>query len=146
MTQSRNRWKPEQATDRDDRFWLSDPRNQDTHPLVDLLVLLLFVFATEALVMLALAALPKMSRFSETIADSLLLALILAPLLWRVVVLPLRKAGRFRGLVEQSLVGIYIIDGERLLYTNPQAEEIFGCEATQGLAGVPLKEVVADGD
>lgn len=39
----------------------------------------------------------------------------------------LRQAeSRFRSLVEQSLVGIYIINGVRFLYVNPRLAEIFG--------------------
>jgi len=41
----------------------------------------------------------------------------------------LRKAeARFRGLVEQSLVGIYLVEGSeaRVTYANPRAAEIFG--------------------
>lgn len=41
----------------------------------------------------------------------------------------LRKAeARFRGLVEQSLVGIYLLEGPeaRVTYANPRAAEIFG--------------------
>ena len=34
---------------------------------------------------------------------------------------------RFRRLVEQSLVGIYVIQSERFAYANPKMAEIFGC-------------------
>src|ERR1035437_950167 len=147
MMQNRRPEMSEEASDRvrrDNRFWLSDRRTWDTHPL---LVLLLLIFATETLVMLALTVLPTLSTFVGALVDSLLLTLILAPLLWRVVVVPLRKAGRFRGLVEQSLVGIYILDGhgERLLYTNPRADEIFG-RAPGELTGVSLSTLVVDDD
>ena len=52
---------------------------------------------------------------------------------------------RFRGLVEQSPVGIFLSDGERLLYTNPRAEEILGYE--QGaLAGASLTPLIVNED
>jgi PAS domain S-box-containing protein len=52
---------------------------------------------------------------------------------------------RFRGLVEQLPVGIFLSDGERLLYTNPRAEEIFGYE--QGaLAGAALTPLIVNED
>jgi len=52
---------------------------------------------------------------------------------------------RFRGLVEQSLVGIFMIDRERVLYTNPRAEEILGYE-TGELAGASLIALIASAD
>ena len=52
---------------------------------------------------------------------------------------------RFRSLVEQSLVGIYISDGYRIVYTNPRAEEILGYEPG-ALVGVSLKALIADED
>src|SRR4029450_5231991 len=32
----------------------------------------------------------------------------------------------FRSLVEESLTGVYLIQGERLVYCNPRLAEIFG--------------------
>jgi PAS domain S-box-containing protein len=147
MKQNRSPETSEEASDRvrrDNRFWLSDRRQWETHPL---LVLLLLIFATETLVMLALTVLPTLPTFVGALVDSLVLTLILAPLLWRVVVVPLRKAGRFRGLVEQLLLGIYILDGhgERILYTNPRGDEIFG-RAPGELTGVSLSTLVVDDD
>ncbi|MFI5024699.1 MAG: PAS domain S-box protein, partial [Alphaproteobacteria bacterium] len=52
---------------------------------------------------------------------------------------------KFRGLVEQSLVGIHIIDGTNVLYTNPRGAEIFGYEVRE-LTGLSLKALVADED
>ncbi|MBI5911538.1 MAG: PAS domain S-box protein [Betaproteobacteria bacterium] len=52
---------------------------------------------------------------------------------------------RFRSLVEQSLVGIYVSDGERIVYTNPRAEEILGYEPGE-LAGASLTALIADED
>jgi len=52
---------------------------------------------------------------------------------------------KFRGLVEQSVVGIYMLDGDKVLYQNPRADEIFGYEPGE-LAGVPVKALVAEED
>ena len=43
---------------------------------------------------------------------------------------------KFRSLVEQSLVGIYIIQDDRFVYANPKAEEIFGYPQEE-LLGLP---------
>ncbi|OGA23900.1 MAG: hypothetical protein A3I02_08060 [Betaproteobacteria bacterium RIFCSPLOWO2_02_FULL_67_26] len=37
-----------------------------------------------------------------------------------------QSEGRYRGLVEQSLAGIYLIQGNRFRYVNPRFAEIFG--------------------
>jgi PAS domain S-box-containing protein/putative nucleotidyltransferase with HDIG domain len=52
---------------------------------------------------------------------------------------------RFRGLVEQSLVGIYMSDGANVHYINPRAEEILGYDAG-GLTGASLTPLVMDQD
>ena len=43
---------------------------------------------------------------------------------------------KYRGLVEQSLVGVYILQGERLVYVNPKAAAILGY-AEQELLDLP---------
>ena len=35
-------------------------------------------------------------------------------------------ARMFRSLVEESLTGVYLIQGERMVYCNPRLAEIFG--------------------
>lgn len=52
---------------------------------------------------------------------------------------------RFRGLVEQSLIGIYMSDGAGVHYINPRAEEILGYQAG-GLTGVSLTPLIIDAD
>ena len=52
---------------------------------------------------------------------------------------------RFRSLVEQSLIGIYLSDGARVHYINPRAEEILGYE-TGGLTGTSLTPLIMDED
>ncbi len=53
---------------------------------------------------------------------------------------------RFRGLVEQSLAGIYIIQDGKLVYVNPRCAEILGQGSADKLIGQSLMQyiVVAD--
>ncbi|MGV3664251.1 MAG: PAS domain-containing sensor histidine kinase [Prosthecobacter sp.] len=53
--------------------------------------------------------------------------------------------GKFRVLVEQSLVGIYIIQGDRFVYTNPKMSEILGRTAEE-LAACPITDFVEEED
>jgi PAS domain S-box-containing protein len=48
---------------------------------------------------------------------------------------------KFRSLVEYSLVGIYIIQDEKFLYTNPKFEEIFGYRSDE-MIGLNIFEAV----
>ena len=52
---------------------------------------------------------------------------------------------RFRSLVEQSLVGIFMTDGVHVLYANPRAEQIVGYAAGE-LAGRSILPLVVDAD
>jgi|GEM_PF-1444884 len=52
---------------------------------------------------------------------------------------------KFKALVEQSLIGIYMVDEERLIYVNPRAAEIFGY-APEELSDVSLASVIAPED
>ncbi|MEN9784269.1 MAG: hypothetical protein RJA24_1612 [Pseudomonadota bacterium] len=52
---------------------------------------------------------------------------------------------KFKALVEQSLIGIYMVDEEKLIYVNPRAAEIFGYEPEE-LTEVSLASVIAPED
>lgn len=52
---------------------------------------------------------------------------------------------KFRALVEQSLTGIYIIQGDRFVYVNPRMAEIFGRPAAE-LTGRPLFDFIVPED
>jgi PAS domain S-box-containing protein/diguanylate cyclase (GGDEF)-like protein len=58
----------------------------------------------------------------------------------------LESEGRFRGLVEQSISGITIIQDGRYAYVNPRAAEIFGFGAPEELIGREWAEVVVEKD
>ncbi|MBI4291347.1 MAG: PAS domain S-box protein [Betaproteobacteria bacterium] len=54
---------------------------------------------------------------------------------------------QFRGLVEQSIAGIYIIqEDERLAYVNPRYAEIFGYDSADELIGRDALSLVAEKD
>jgi PAS domain S-box-containing protein len=53
---------------------------------------------------------------------------------------------RFRSLVEQSLVGIYIIQGDRFVYVNPKLGEIFGYTPEEVTSTRKVSELVAPED
>ncbi|MBZ0095288.1 MAG: diguanylate cyclase [Sulfuricella sp.] len=79
------------------------------------------------------------------VADVGLMSLICAPILWWAIVGPLFHAHRqaddkFRSVVEQSLAGIYIYQGGRLIYANPKLAEIFGyaCEEMERISPLDL--------
>jgi PAS domain S-box-containing protein len=52
---------------------------------------------------------------------------------------------KFRGLVEQSLVGIYVIQGDRFAYVNPKTAAIFGY-TPQEMTSRPLYDFIAPED
>ncbi|MGH9368476.1 MAG: sensor domain-containing phosphodiesterase [Thermoanaerobaculia bacterium] len=58
----------------------------------------------------------------------------------------LAAEAKFRGLVEQSLVGIYVIQDDRYQYVNPKLAEIFGYAPEEMLAMESVLDVVAEED
>jgi PAS domain S-box-containing protein len=57
-----------------------------------------------------------------------------------------QSEGLFRGLVEQALVGIYILQDDRLVYFNPRFCEIFGFSQAELLALPCWLDLVAEDD
>jgi PAS domain S-box-containing protein len=53
---------------------------------------------------------------------------------------------RFRGLVEQSIAGIYIIQDDKFAYVNPRYAEILGYASAEELIGRNLFMVIAEKD
>lgn len=57
----------------------------------------------------------------------------------------LEAEAKFRGLVEQTIAGIFITDGHRFHYVNPHFAEIFGYTVEEILR-LEVTELIADGD
>ncbi len=58
----------------------------------------------------------------------------------------LRSAvAKYRCLVEQSLVGIYVIQGDRFVYVNPKMTEVFGFTAEE-MTAVPVLDFIHEED
>ena len=51
---------------------------------------------------------------------------------------------KFRSLVEQSLVGIYILQDNRFPYVNPKAAEIFGYTPEEFISEVSLNDIICE--
>lgn len=58
----------------------------------------------------------------------------------------LLKAPMFRQLVEQSLVGIALVQGDEFRYVNPRFAEIFGYTVEELMAPLPIAHVIAEQD
>ncbi|MDX9715011.1 MAG: EAL domain-containing protein [Dissulfurispiraceae bacterium] len=56
----------------------------------------------------------------------------------------LAAESKFRGLVEQSLVGIYIVQNNRLKYVNPKFAEIFGYSRQEILQDKTMLDLVSE--
>jgi PAS domain S-box-containing protein len=52
---------------------------------------------------------------------------------------------KYRRLVEQSLVGIYLIQDDRFVYVNPTMAELFGCSADE-MTARPLMDFICEED
>ncbi len=111
--------------------------------------LLVTMAVVEAAIMWLLPDLP-FGDGARIFIDAGLLATVSAPLIWLLVGKPLRRAaqeseGKFRALVEQSLVGISVFADGKFLYVNPKHEEIFGYTADEMLTMNP-KDLAAPED
>ncbi|MCW8806885.1 MAG: PAS domain S-box protein [Rhodanobacter sp.] len=53
---------------------------------------------------------------------------------------------RYRGLVEQSIAGVYLIQDEELVYVNPRMAEMLGYDAAEELLGQNPLVIVAEKD
>ena len=57
-----------------------------------------------------------------------------------------QSESKFRSLVEQSLVGVYIIQNDRFIYANPQLAEIFGHPPGEAASPIKLDDVIVSED
>jgi PAS domain S-box-containing protein len=108
-------------------------------PLRILLLVLLIVFAAEAAVMVVLPALLPADTDNRVraIVDACLLTLAAAPVLWWVVIRPLRRfatteQAKADSIVAAAVEGIITIDERGTVDSfNPAAEQIFGYRAEE---------------
>ena len=57
-----------------------------------------------------------------------------------------QSESKFRSLVEQSLVGVYILQNDRFVYANPQLAEIFGYTPEEAATPLKLDDVIMPED
>ncbi|MEZ6128396.1 MAG: ATP-binding protein [Planctomycetaceae bacterium] len=108
-------------------------------------LVLLVVFAVEVLVMLLMPVLlPKgLSGTTEALVDSALLTAICAPILWWIIIGPLRRIAMEAQALSNTIVenagdGILTVDTNgRILSCNPAAQELFG-HHVQEMLGAPV--------
>lgn len=50
---------------------------------------------------------------------------------------------KYRGLVERSLVGVYIIQDGKFVYANPKLAEIYAYDAPEDMIGMDVRDLVA---
>ena len=114
-------------------------------------LVLLVVFAVEAVVMLFLPTLfpPEMPKLWEALIDAALLTAISAPLLWLIIISPLRRIAVEAQALSSTIVenagdGIITVDSAgNVLSYNPGAKELFGYE-TERILGRPATDLLPD--
>jgi PAS domain S-box-containing protein len=120
-------------------------------PFRILAIVLALVFAVEAVVMLILPYLVpgSLGEFGTTMIDAGLLTLICAPLLWLVIIGPLRRIAlqeqqRSQTIVANAGEAIVTFDQQgTVLSGNPAATNLFGIEF-ENLIGSSLESLLAD--
>jgi len=83
-----------------------------------------------------------------------LLAFCLGALVWLAITAPRQQAGlalrnserKFRTFVEQTLVGLYVVQDGRVAYTNPKGAEMLGYDSPEQVLGLPVSELTAPED
>lgn len=125
------------------------PSSAALSPLRILLLVLLIVFAAEAAVMVVLPALlpATIDNRVRAIVDACLLTLAAAPVLWWVVIRPLRRfatteQAKADSIVAAAVEGIITIDERGTVDSfNPAAEKIFGYTA-EDIVGHDVAELM----
>jgi len=114
-------------------------------------VILVVVFAVEAFVMLLLPLLipSHMGESGRALIDAALLTFIVAPILWWIIIGPLRRIAILEKVRSETIVanagdGILTLDEQgRILSVNYAASNLFGYEPEQ-LIGVDAQQILPD--
>ncbi|MBI5495453.1 MAG: PAS domain S-box protein [Deltaproteobacteria bacterium] len=123
------------------------------------LLLLLVVFASETVVMLALEAVDiHLPLFQGAVLDALLLCLVTAPVIWRLFVDPLVEKTahaqqlaataqhNYQALIEHSPDAVVVHRQGRFVYVNPACLRYLGYQRAEDLLGRSVAEVVHPDD
>jgi PAS domain S-box-containing protein len=112
------------------------------------LTVLAIIFVGETSIMFLIPVLlPSAPESLVAVADSLFLTLLASPLLWWVIIRPLRSLAlaehaRAASIVDTAADGIISIDEQGMILSfNPAAEEIFGYQADE-VVGQPARMLV----
>ena len=130
---------------------MDPPRNRPPRLIQVVLTVLAIVFTTEAAVMFLLpVVLPRgVPDWMEDLFDAGLLTTIVAPLLFFVLISPLRRIAieeraKAASIIETAADGIITVGPDRLVRSfNAAAEDIFQASADQ-VIGQPLARLIAD--
>ena len=104
-------------------------------PIHIFIIILLSVFMAEFLVMMVLSLLPPLTLYKEAILDAFLLSVVAYPILFLLIVRPLKRhiaeryqaEARFDQVVENAQEWIWEVDAKGLyLYASPAVERILG--------------------
>lgn len=125
-------------------------RQRLSSPFAIFVMLMFTSFVTESVVMFVLPRLfPALSPSLIDLADPVLLTLVTAPLVWCLVVLPLRGAARAESARTEAVLGSMVeaalqINGQGGIHSlNPAAEMMFGFSPKE-LLGRPLSLVLSE--
>lgn len=110
--------------------------------------LLLIIFTIETFVMFLLPViLPDTNKYLENFADSLLLSLFSAPLIWVLIARPMRTIAiseitRTKAVLDYIVDAVISFDGQGAIeWLNPAAERLFGF-ATNEISGQHIARII----
>jgi PAS domain S-box-containing protein len=112
-------------------------------------ILMLAIFGIELFVMYILPMLPISGRMVENLADSSLLTLLSSPIVWMLIVRPLRNAAMqeiacTNAVLENVVDAVVILSEEGIVESfNVSAERIFGYACSE-VTGVEMKSLLPE--
>jgi PAS domain S-box-containing protein len=114
-----------------------------------LLVSLAWIVGTDLLLVQTLGEVPGSMAWMQTLKGTAFVV-VSTGVLYVLVRRELRRTGRseerFRSLVEQSLVGVYLVRDNRFLYVNPRLAEVFGYTPREMMEEITVADAVAPED